>query len=279
MKVTLNPDNLSGANTAGPWSPKLSSARLDRLTTDLRARRDSFGLIQPKPGEKSGNGILYTAEALILARTHGIDSKDWESEIRYALELCRVEKSTPGFFTRGPTDFRNDQEGPDDLCGYAFLSAALDRGLARDCLQFLRHGWFFRQWKLRVRWYFPNEEQYRFRFGFRAWIGRFMSAITTLKWAAGERPGILERLYWAAVVLSSGMFSSNQDPWILSWVSIMTIVENGKGYPAPWFERKVIGLFNKRLLKRYRFGMQDVFKQYFQDPMHPMGEVDPFVIC
>ncbi len=238
---------------------------------------DRFGLMKSKPTDgPSGNALLYTAEALALCEEKGTPYPIPLDTVRDALKLCRV-LGIDGWYTRHPTDFRNDQEGPDDYIGLAYLSVMLDQEVARSVLKFGDVGFKLGTWS--IPYYFPNEEQYQMKFGWRAYLGRFPAVFTSMKHAAGVRPNFIERTYWCFLVGSSGMFgSAKHDPWILSWMMIKTfLAQNRPEVPKGWIEEKAIKTFNSRLKKAFAGGMSQVFKEYFQDDTHPMGDVKPFI--
>lgn len=227
------------------------------LVEELKLHVDSVGLVQPTwPVEgrwASGNGLLYTAYALVVFGDE-ID-EELKARFRRAYETCQLY---PGLLIRHPLNL--DQEGPDDYIGAAAASYLLSTDLSSKIL--LRGKRFPGNWAgYRLPYYYANEGQSAF--DIRAWMFRFPGVLAHIRMSAGETPCPFA-LLWLALTLAFQPWKSEDEP-ALSWLILRTTGQQS-------FLCKLAGSwFYRRLFKKYPGGMKDVFTRMFTEA-HPIAK-------
>jgi hypothetical protein len=249
---------------------------------------DRFGLVQPEPGEPagtSGNGILYTAQAIVAYNDHGHLDSDKTRNFEKAISACETQ---PGLLHRAP-EGKTDQEGPDDYVGAALASRYVDGGaLARRVLQYGQQGVdkynpeFEDEHKRKyskivfnilslggrrkIKYVYNNSNPGYFTLS--AWLGRQPAVIASLKLASVgfDRPKLtlLEKLVWSVSLL--GIFlakKTHHDSFVLDWCRVRT---------AQGSRSKLVELVSK--IWRWRFtkvwgNPGDLLADYFKNPQHP----------
>lgn len=220
------------------------------LYLELQAYQDKYGFVQPAEGW-SGNGILYTSEAMILL-------KKWQEltqlQIKRFNETIQTVEIEPGLYNRFPG--YDDQEGQDDYIGLTLASNIMGTKHAKDVFNYGRsHGWVFSNKK-------DNKDKWPARF----W--RMPQLLAHFYWCAGVEPPLWQKIYWMLVILTTGVFTDGkgQDTWILSWLHIEACPH--KEY---WSYKFTIKMWQKRLLKFKPNGMKQVFEEYFGKD-HPIAK-------
>lgn len=218
------------------------------LFLELEKLRDKYGFIQPFEGW-SGNGILYTAESLILLDRWG---ELTEEHIKKFDETIRSVTIEPGLYHRFPG--YDDQQGQDDYIGLSTVSLLFKTRHAKDIFEYGKnHGWVYANKP-------ANQDQWMARF----W--RFPQVVAHFYWCAGHEPPLWRRIYWLLVIATTGLFgdAKGQDTWILSWLHILACPHKDK-----LIYRWVISIWKDRLWE-YHCDMKGVFEAYFR-PGHPLA--------
>lgn len=247
------------------------------IQDDFKNYTDQYGLVQPNPNGGSGNGLLYTAEAIVALFDKGALSQQNIDDFKKAYASCEKE---PGLMMRSPIGgpMNSDGEAPDDYVGCGAASFFLNDGLAERILKYGRGspskygdtGLWARILYLVLSKCGLSKIPYNYNnvdpgvWTEWSWLGRQQNLICHLQFAAGETPPIWRRLWWcAAVFQATRAMKSEHDSWILSWLLIRTM--NGRS----WICKQVANYWWKKLLNYYPQGMSSVFADYFGNPNHP----------
>lgn len=248
------------------------------IQKDLEAYVDQWGLVQPKAGQTSGNGLLYTAEA--IAAYIANDALDENAKQRFlnAYGACEIQ---PGLFHRRP-DGGFGQNQQDDYIGIAYAARYLNEpDMAKRILDYGSEGVKELQLLpdndtvtaynilslfglLKVKRVYNNSEPGKF--GLKAWFARWPLMFVNLKFAANQDPWLIEKLYWCVVqILSCKADPNNHDSWILSWLSWKTV--EGKSW--------ICDLAGKYWLKKFQEKQGDMgslLERYFNDVNQPLAK-------
>lgn len=230
----------------------------------LRPYIDEVGLVQNWKGRVSGNGLLYTAEAVVRLHALGQLAQDMKDGFLRAVVACQIQ---PGFYRRHPVYFSSDQERQDDYIAIAVLAKYLDAPwLAQEVLDYgQRPKLIFPPlpWP-KVRYYYPNEKGWDAFFYPQAWIGAYPACIATLKVAAGVdlSDGEQDWLNYAVGYGPNKKDVTDRDSYILAWL-ISTVVEVSK---------EATEEFEARLAASYGT-IPNLLRTYFDDKNHPLGDV------
>ena len=275
---------------------------MSKIIDDYLPYTDKFGLIQPEknqnpslPAGTSGNGLLYSAQAIVAWEENGVLDAQTKEMWRNVYSRCEYKL---GLMLKAPQG-KTDQEGPDDYFGAILASAYVDEGeLAMHmlyraeitCNKFdpskesqedmnllgmsipkrIISNVLFKILMLLsgnrgIKKIFNNENSEYFTLS--SWFGRFPNLIGHMKIAAGEQPNNLSMLERAAVVVSLVMprKKSNHDSWVLAWCVAKTIIKKDyQGLPE-----KLAARFFLYMLKRTWSSMGDVLAAYFRNEEHP----------
>lgn len=233
------------------------------LYNALRPYIDAVGLVQDSPGGRSGNGILYTAEAVIRLHDLGSLTPEIRSDFRVAISDCEI---APGFFRRHPEHFSTDQVRQDDYLALAALSKYLDwPELARLILEYgQRPKTVFPPlpWP-RTRYYYPNERGWDHPWYPEAWIGAYPACIATLKQAAGN-PLTGHEQDWINYAVEYGPNRKNpsdRDSYILAWIILRTANPSGEARQGYW----------RQMVAANYWDIATLLGAYFRDKNHPLG--------
>lgn len=191
---------------------------------DLKPYIDEVGLVQDRPGNHSGNPLLYTAEVCIVLKRKGWLTPELRDQFLRGVRSCQIE---PGYYRRHPNFFQGDQERQDDYLALASLSVTL--GAPEIAQEILAYGrahrkpipTFLGKW-ISLPYYFPNEQGWDAPFYARAEIGFYPTCIAALQWAAGENPGWMKAIWFTTSILSgpNEHDPSDRDSFILPWVAL-----------------------------------------------------------
>ena len=167
---------------------------------------DKFGLCHPKAGTISQNGIRFTTEmAMALKLNHELTPKI-RVQLENAILSCEME---PGLFRRHPTEWRQDQIGPDDYVYLGLFSAAIELNsgsIARRVVQYGRDHW----------WTFNNLQPGRFSKS--AFLGRQQQLVCHLELCAGLESNWFRRAWLSQVFkIAARSEKDDQDAWCLTW--------------------------------------------------------------
>jgi hypothetical protein len=228
---------------------------------DFLPYTDRLGFIsgEANPQGSSGNALLFTAYAMLVLRQQGCLAQfDRDLFLIQVAEACEI---IPGLYKR-PPPYSQDQESQDDYIGLAAASYFLNTSHARDALEYGREH-YYKKWCFYCKYQYDKAHVEESQV-FNAWLGRFVTAMIHMQWAAGEYPALWRRLWWAYSVAFSGS-KNEQDPWLLNWLMIHTM--DG---------RSRIGLVGAsiwqwRLKRAFPGGIKQVFARYFNDPNHPLA--------
>jgi hypothetical protein len=246
------------------------------IQDDFKVYTDPNGLVQPTPGSQSGNGLLFTAEAIAAFKAHNVLDPIAVDKFIAAYRTCETQ---PGLYHRRP-DGVFGQEAQDDYIGIAYASRYLNRPeIAQRVLDYGNKGALglqdgatkgvkilynvlsiFGLKSIKNVW---NNEQPG-KFSINAWLGRTPTMIVDMKFAAGVEPGIFEKLYWCVAMLYSMKNDIRaHDSWVLSWMSWKTA--EGKS----WLCDFVGKIWLKKFNAYYPNGMGQLLSDYFVNPAHP----------
>ncbi len=226
---------------------------------DWDAYRDDLGFLsgEHRPQGSDGNAMLRAACEMTLRQGLGT----WKSDDQDALfervrDLCEIR---PGLIQRLPP-FSRDQEGLDDYIAYVLI----DPVFAFAALQYGRAS-FYRPLKwapwLRIPYQYSIK---RDPHDVAAWLGRYPALVAHMEWSThAMTPPLWRRVWWAASVAFSGS-SDNEDPWVLSW---LMIVSAGR---RRWLERLATDIYLWRL-KRSKGSLALLFAAHFRNPNHPIA--------
>lgn len=222
------------------------------ILEDYKPFIDKYGLVQPKPGYTSGNGIRYSAEAmyaLLTSKSCGTVLASLVGQLDAAIYNC-TSFSAPTekvFFIR-----RHPGGEPTTVDDY---TAAVFAEFLQQAALLSR--WFLDYGPKQNYIYAPDDTDFRF------FLGRFLQLYCIANWVAGRKPSLAQEFAWFWSVLSAA-FSEGQDEKVLSWM----LVEIGKGRrlifkPLIWF-------WKKQLKKHYgEGGIGEVLSRYYGNPNHP----------
>jgi hypothetical protein len=257
------------------------------IKDDFKVYTDQYGLVQPSPGETSGNGLLYTAEYILALAAHGALDDAEKQRLMAVYRACQV---LPGLMRRSPAGapFCGDQEGPDDYVGVGAAANLIGTSLAQDVVKYGQSQGADRwssitedegnqtwskvlYWTLRVlslgspvRWVWNNNDPRGFSEA--SWLGRQQNLVCHLQVAAGENPPLWRKFWWCLTILSS-MFSdpTDQDSWILSWLCVRTMGDRF------WLCKWVGKLWTWKFKKAWPHGAGQLLGSYFNNEQHPLA--------
>jgi hypothetical protein len=225
---------------------------------DVRPYIDKNGLIAPEKGGSSLNGVMYTAELLIVAWERLTEEQRWG--LRHAIASCEIEY---GLMGRVPYPHEQQQQ-VDDMYAYAALCMTTrlkygrDRLLrAHDVLQYgYKHFGSFNTVNPGV-WTWNS-----FLWRQPQLLGAFLAARGNVKpW---ERPF----LWYAALAIFVSCRNtpkSDADARRLAWHLIKAVS------PESWLMRQAAKGWYKRLLRDYGpEGMREVGRHYYTDHENPL---------
>lgn len=221
------------------------------ILDDYKPYIDKYGLVQDKPGNTSGNGIRYTAEAMYAV----LISRNWESQSGvFVHDAFQSILYCSSFGLRTETRFylkRHPDGEPttiDDYTAAIFASWAIGEtvGLTRH---FLAAG--------------PKQNYiYAPDFDPKFFLGRFPQLFCIANWVAKRKPSKFQELFWMISVFQ-GAIHKGQDEKVLSWM----LVEIGRG--RRWIFKPLIWFWRKKLKKHYPYGIGQVLSDYYGNPDHP----------
>lgn len=264
------------------------------IQDDYRPYQDRFGLVQDNnKGDVTGNGILYTAQAVIAFSDNYLLDEQQTLEFMYSIKCC--EKSN-GVLSRAP-EGKDDQEGPDDYTGAALISKMLDDGaLAARIVKRGRFGVYLfneeyetdGEYKIgpfkvsrrkvskivfnllslggnrRIKFVLNNTNPGYFTLS--SWFGRQPSLVAQLKIAAKESPSLLESLMLHIDLLSS-IFTKKDDhgAWALNWCQVRLIEGTGRMHDLS-------ARFWRKQFDKHWSSVGELLGAYFNNPDHPSAK-------
>jgi hypothetical protein len=200
---------------------------------DWDTYRDALGFLSGKPRrpDPESNAVLFSAEERMLRLKLGTWGEFEQRRLSDAISIYLIQKNQ---LVR-PPNWRQDKEGPDNHIGLGACGGPL---LALSVLGYLERDWTY----------------------LAGFYLRFPAIVAHLTWAAGGKPTLWRRLYWAVSVALSGS-GTNQDAWIQSWLMLETA-------PPLGLERLAAAVYWYRL-KREWISLGVVFMAYFGNSEHP----------
>lgn len=241
------------------------------LRTDIQLYIDGNGLVAPaiiqnKQGRASDNGVMFTAEYLImLIRNKEIDPR-YLKEILFKFLACMP---SPGLLSRAPGDV--DQEGPDDYIGLAAALGEIQtlpggdiptdtckmtaRTIARSVVLYgIEHLGDMN-----------NEKPGHWSWG--AWLARQPQLTACYLWASGLPVGFVLQTIVALIILFSckGTPADQADPRRLGWLLVQIAA------PRSLLCRLASKLWYARLYALYPNGMKDIAAMYYEKG-HPFAQ-------
>jgi hypothetical protein len=265
----------------------------EKLRADMAPYFDEIGLVCPKPGEGTGNGILYLAEYIMILHKRKCLTIDDSLAFLSALTKCNAGLPR-GLFHRAP--WNKGQEGQDDYIGIGAACVVTgNEYIARDILEYGRSHPIMLLGRIPVPYFYNNRmpgtcwepkkedpgRKWYLRFADRfapeglqfngsAFLGRHISLIAHLQFSAGERVPGWRKICWLFDVLSACWHVEDQDEWILSWLQIQTA--RGKFGGTLWTAAfdGVEAVWLRTLYKHWPQGLRSVLMRYFNHP-HPIA--------
>lgn len=221
---------------------------------------DPTGLMQDKPNNITGNGVLYTAELFLAEHLKGNDPWKIYPQVASGLESCFDGQ----FFYRHAYQFRNDQQQIDDLVGLGILGRLGHMDLLIRVLDSLERG--YTAHGSTIPWYYPTEIQYRTKFDLRAYLGRFYGLKHHLRRCANRASDLAGITAWKwGIMLTGELGQDNHDAWILSYLLANT--------PRPMSpaEESVKNAFSHKFKLKHG-SMSALLEKYFTH-RHPICDV------
>lgn len=207
----------------------------------------TWPFMRPRVGEElDGNAISYSS---ILAHLM-IDEGGAQEAQRMLREIYKQAATFPGYLTRGPHKAK-DRQTHDDVVH--FVTAARCAGGLSDEITDI-----YELLKI-MGWSYYAEKPKTFKERFQVWLIRIPGFKSVVKYAAGRRLSLLEKL------------------WLLFdiWTTTREEADSTSGRLMDWAkyrmlrgERGILGLacriFERDIKRRYTHLMGDVFQIYFQ---------------
>ncbi len=205
--------------------------------------KDEHGLIQPD-GKESGNGLRYTAEAVMAYEAHRdiLEPIALKEEYQTLVDAARSCAREPGLYGRTPNNSWG-QNSNDDYVGLAVISYYIDETVVQDILTYGRKTWGF------YNNIHPGKKTGR------SFLWRFIVLFATLRWAAGQKPNIVQRALWALGVFFS---DDSQDGFVLAWMSCHIAAKEGGR-----LEKRIARMQSERLARAYTHGIGQVLDNYY----------------
>ena len=244
-----------------------------RFREEMKPYFDEIGLVCPHPGQGSGNGLLYLAEYVMTLHMSGWLTTHDHLSFLSALTKCNAGLPS-GLYGRAP--WNKDQEGPDDYIGIAAAASVCGYPhVAGDILEYGRSNPVKLWGPIKLKYVYNNELPGTFkhrdgRTNWSAWMGRNVSLIAHIQFAAGEKVSWWRKLAWIYAVLSATRHPDDQDEWILSWMLIQTARGRfGEGLWKAAFQTVELA-WTGSLYKHWPGGLNQVLKKYFNHD-HPIA--------
>lgn len=199
------------------------------LREEIKPYIDQYGLVQYKPGEGSGNGLLVTSLHRICEELLGVRKTldDWVVFSR-AVRSCEVDT---GLFQRSPGS--SDLEAMDDYVGLCAASPVV-----ADWVHYQGSGQKFPGYN------YNNVNPGKFTL--QSWLGRMPHFPAHVQMAANEPHDSWRMPFWfGAVVLGAYGKDGDQDSKLMAW--LLLYAAKGKTIwwkPANW-------IFQRRLKKQW----------------------------
>jgi hypothetical protein len=292
-------EKVRGNPHAGGLPPTSSDSTEDSVSSGVKTEltwdswkpyQDRYGLIHSKLIEadhkpKTGNGLLYTAEACVIMQLRNVAFDT--NAIAATLASCQLK---PGLFCRDPSN-DGGQDSVDDYIGVGALAGICGfHGIARDILNYgdggeqalrdavlgldfvkegkgwlalLKRGLDGLQPGRIVPYNYNNVEPGKFTLA--SWMGRYPALIIHWKLAAEIRPNSAELVIWSATLLFSAHQNKDtprQDSWLQSWLMVLTYQTSGfrsavaDAAVAEWW---------KLMRERFPGGIKQAMKEYLAD--------------
>lgn len=298
--VPLSTPPSQWANVApkpAPFTPISPSLLQSQMRAALAVYSDSYGMTTPNPGQTTGNGLLYSAETLLMLKSQGFlnsGDKTWYQNI---VQSCFLQ---PGLLKRNPANTYG-QEGPDDYVGVGAGASIAQPSLAssiltygetkpavlnikdienakpqltnfeKDLLSAVKFG-------IPVKYVYNNVNPQTFlneegKFTLAPWIGRQLNLLAHLQFSAKQQPSPERMLVWLGALGQSMMSSPrNQDGWILGW--LLTV--SASNMPSLGADAKdAIKLWTDFFSKSFPGGQNQLFRSYFNNTEMPLSKYFP----
>lgn len=233
---------------------------LEKPNTLLKAEIEKYikvyPLISNQIGEEpDGNPVLYLGFAACLY-TRFFEDKTWiKSLVDDTFVNCR---KSYGIITRGSHKF-NDTQEHDDYIGMA--AASFFTGQCYAAIEIFRHG-EMNNWCYDERVYVSAHPVIK---KLENWYGRFPGLVAHFKLCAGERLNIFNKFSF----IISMLFPAGESVIQMDWLRKEVYLRSKQRF---WLGDKVCEWWENRILKRYKYGMGDVFHVYFDrgaaEPKH-----------
>lgn len=195
------------------------------------------GLIAPMPHGGSGNGVLYTAIAVLLLKANQcVSASESANKSKIinsyvdSIYKCFIE---PGLLSRGAGSY--DQEGPDDYIGACTLPT-----FAVAILKYGKSHWFN----------YNNVNPGKITKS--SFMLRQPQLIAHMYYGAYRRPNIFLRLYWSLAVIYAALTTNktDQDGWMLTW---LLVYNNYNSLAAKIWRYRVNKVFGNQGLKNLNY--------------------------
>ena len=237
---------------------------------------DKFGFITgSKEKKNSQNGVLFTAELMLLLKQKGWLTKEDKELYSKHVRKCFINE----MLYRAPNRL-DEQESVDNHLGLALGAMLCDKSLAAQILEWGRTNKVTKKIgpiPIKVPYVFNNLEPGKW--SDKAWIGRQPQVIGALKLAAGEELDAVQQAACVAAITQSigtrtaeerqkeGDIHSNDDYKILGYI-LLTILDEKCG------DQKWVKLLKAAWLVRIKkqfSGPNALFEGYFKHKDHPLS--------
>ena len=209
------------------------------------------GLIQDAPGRHGGNGCVHTSDFIACCRAYAVAPPKWAADLLNSLE----DKENPGLLFRLPGDRHAfGHEGPDNVVARLNAGRILNDGYPARFLKYMRQ----------TGWVFNNREPGKWRI--KSDFSRFGHLGCHAQWCAGERPGLVAKIWWCVATLITAFKSKDQN----SDKCIQLHMNDAARGKWVWSDL-VINIFQWRMKKQYGAGWGQLRAAYFQHARHPIS--------
>lgn len=246
---------------------------------DLGEASDKWGLVLPPHADSSGNGVRYTADAVLAALNQDKLTPFRKEYFARIFSQCEHQKH-PGLLMRTP-DNGFGYQSVDDTVGALTAGYFIGNGFPMRWLNHGRRGCLgidesdpnFEKVKLsrkiywalcllnfsaRVPYVFNNRNPGKFAVA--SWLGRQQQVVAHAQFAAGENVPLWRQIWWCISIFSSA-YATHPDGWVLACHLVK--VARGKS----WLCDKVGNFWRRKFRQKYREGLGEVLFEYWGD--HP----------
>lgn len=228
------------------------------FSNDYTPYLDKHGLVQPKIGTISGNGVRFSCECIVayyikvnhFGYVPDQADEDLITKIIQAISACEIES---GLLARTPANDRGQQSFDDTICYLALYSEYAARFIERGENPTNALG---------IPYVFNNLSSNSFSFD--SWLGRspaliahaYFSALTS-KTRPSKEPNLFLKIAWLVAIYWDAL-NPGQDSKILSWFMVYVAL-NSK-------DKTILNAclyWKKKTAERYPLGLGSILQSYY----------------